>query len=151
MIPKVISVTIDAHQEQVSKIVERYDFLSLPVVDAKGHLSGVITVDDVLDVIRQEGEERLLQMGQAGWEINASFGEYLKARSPWVVLAFIGGALCFSLVYLFGVIKYPHSPIPPLWLVTAFTPMLLSVGATVGGQAATMAVGVIRSNQPGYL
>ena len=147
MVPEVVSVTIDAHQEQVSKIVERYDFLSLPVVDTQGNLSGVITVDDVLDVIRQEAEEDLLQMGQAGWGINVSIGEHLKARSPWVLLAFVGGALCFSVVYLFGFIKYQYSQMAPLWLIAAFTPMLLSLGATVGGQSATVAVGVIRSNK----
>ena len=147
MILEVVSVTIDAHQEQVAKVVERYDFLSLPVVDAQGNLSGVITVDDVLDVIRQEAEEDLLQMGQAGWGIDVSIGEHLKARWPWVALAFIGGTLCFSVVYLFGFIKYQYSQVASLWLVAAFIPMLLSLGATVGGQAATIAIGVIRSNK----
>ncbi len=142
MTPEVISTTMDAHQEQVAEIVERYDFLSLPVVDAQRKLIGVITVDDVLDVIREEAEEDLLQMGQAGGSIHLPFKEHLKARFPWIVLAFASGALCFSVVYLFG-----DPPISSFWLIAAFTPMLLSLGATVGGQSTTVALGVIRSTK----
>ena len=146
MIVEVVSVPIEADQEQVARVVERYDFLSLPVVGDQGKLSGIITVDDVIDVIRREAEEGLLQMGQAGWGVNVSIGELLKARWPWVLVAFFGGSICFAIVYLFKFIKDPQSPTPPLWLIAAFTPMLLSLGSTIGGQAATMAVGTIRSN-----
>lgn len=144
MVSEVVSVTIEADQELVAQTVEKYDFLSLPVVDDQGQLSGVITVDDVIDVIRQQAEEDLLQMGQAGWGIHISIKEHLKARWPWAFLSFIGGTLCFAVVDLFLLIKGQHSS--PLWLMVAFTPMLLSLGSTVGGQAATIAVGAIRSN-----
>src|SRR5690606_3664867 len=74
MTTNVVSVPLETDQVDVSKIVERYDFLSVPVVDENNTLMGVITVDDVIDVIREEAQENLLAMGL----VSASDDE-----SPW--------------------------------------------------------------------
>jgi magnesium transporter len=147
MIVDVVSVSVDTQQEEVAKMVERYDFLAMPVVDNSNRLVGVITVDDVIDVIREEAEEDLLAMGQAGWELDASTFEHFRARAPWLILAFAGGALCFSIVYFFGYLENRHAQVGVLWLVSAFIPLLLAVGSTVGGQAATVSVSVLRSRR----
>lgn len=147
MFTDVISVRVDTDQDDVANIVEKYDFLALPVVDGNNELVGVITVDDVIDVIRESAEEDLLAMGRAGWGVSVSFLDHLKARLPWVCLAFLGGSLCFSLVYLFGRSSNTGSELGSLWLITAFIPLILSLGATTGSQAATVVVGAIRSGR----
>ncbi len=147
MFTDVISANVTTHQEEVAKIVERYDFLSLPVVDGNNMLVGVITVDDVIDVIREEAAEDLLAMGRAGWGVDVSTFEHFKARFPWVLLAFFGGVLCFSIVYLFRDSGLDPMLSVDLWLIAAFLPLILSLGATTGSQAATVAVGAIRAGQ----
>lgn len=144
----VISVTTDTPQDEVARLVEKYDFLSLPVVGTEGELVGVITVDDVIDVIREEAEEDLLAMGRAGWSDDESLWGALKSRFPWVLLTFIGGALCYGLIaYATRDVTLADGGVTIWSLVAAFTPMILSMGATVGNQSATVAVGAIRSGQ----
>jgi magnesium transporter len=147
MYTDVISVTVDTEQEKVAKVVEHYDFLSVPVVDQSNHLVGVITVDDIIDVIREEAEENLLTMGQAGLGIDSSTLERLSARLSWLMLALSGGLVCFSIVYYFGLHLTVQEESRILWTVAAFIPVLLSIGATIGSQAATVTVGALMSSQ----
>ncbi|NQZ00106.1 MAG: magnesium transporter [Bdellovibrionales bacterium] len=147
MFPEVISVNVETHQEEVSKVVEKYDFLSLPVVDGNNELVGLITVDDVIDVIREEAEEDLLAMGRAGWGLNVSTFEHFKARLPWLFFAYGGGAACFAIVYFLAALPaQAEKSLNEIWLVAAFIPVLLSMGATSGSQAATVAVGNLRAS-----
>ena len=145
---EVFSVSLDVYQEEVAKTVERYDFLSLPVVDNNNKLVGVITVDDILDVIREQAEEDLLSMGQAGWEVDASVKEHFKARLPWLLFAFTAGVGCFSIVYFFGS-RSAVGIMERLWLVAAFIPMLLALGGTSGSQAVTVSLGALRAGYSG--
>ncbi|MBT4762249.1 MAG: magnesium transporter [Bdellovibrionaceae bacterium] len=139
----VISVPLDMSQTEVARIVERYDFLSIPVVNGNNHLEGVITVDDVIDVIREEAEEDLLAMGQAGLEVSASVLEHFKARAPWIVFSYFGGILSLALVsYIKADIGANESWLG-LWGVIGFLPLVLSVGATVGNQTSTIIVSAI--------
>lgn len=144
MTTEVVSVTLDTPSEDVAKIVERYDFLSLPVVDNNNKIEGVITVDDVIDVIREEAEEDLLALGQAGWDLDLPTLGHFRARLPWLLLAFIAGTICFSLVYFFGLIQHPNG-VDRLWLIAAYIPLLLALGGTTGSQSATVAVSALRA------
>lgn len=144
MYKDVISVQVNTHQEEVASTVERYDFLALPVVDGNNHLEGVITVDDVIDVIREEAEEDFLAMGRAGWGVEESIIDHIKARLPWVFLSFLGGVTCFLIVFSNRPIGDSFSP---LWYLASLLPLLLSVGATSGGQAAAVSVGHVRSGR----
>jgi magnesium transporter len=145
MYTDVISVSVDTRQEQVAKVVEHYDFLSVPVVDSNNHLMGVITVDDILDVIREEAEENILTIGQAGLGMEASTFERLKARSPWIVLALAGGLVCFFIGHYFGKSLNPELLDIGLWSVAMFIPVLMSLGSTMSSQSATVIVGALRT------
>lgn len=147
MFTDVVSARVDTDQDEVAKVVEKYDFLALPVVDGNNELVGVITVDDVIDVIRESAEEDLLAMGRAGWGVSVSFVDHLKARWPWVALAFVGGLFCFSLIFIFAKMSNTGSDVGSLWLITAFIPLLLGLGATTGSQSSTVIVGAIRSGR----
>lgn len=142
MTTSVISLSLDTDQEDVAKTVEKYDFLSVPVVDDNNELMGVITVDDVIDVIREEAEEDILAMGQAGWGVDVSTWEHFIARLPWLILAFIGGGICFAIVYLYGMQK--KEDIALYWVMISSIPLLLSLGAVASGQSSTLIVSAIR-------
>ena len=149
MFPDVISVTVDTDKQDVAKVVERYDYLSIPVVDSNNTLVGVITVDDVIDVIREEAQEDLLSMGRAGYDIDASVFEHIKARLPWVVFAYIGGVLSFLMIYFLAPLGLSVQPNEPILLLSAFIPLILTMGATSGSQSVTIAVGAIKANKVG--
>ncbi|NCN39635.1 magnesium transporter, partial [bacterium] len=118
--------------------------LALPVVDGNNHLEGVITVDDVIDVIREEAEEDFLAMGRAGWGVEESLIDHVKARLPWVFLSFLGGVTCFLIIFSN---RPATGTFSPLWYLASLLPMLLSLGATTGGQAAAVSVGHVRSGR----
>ena len=147
MQPDVVSVPLDMDQEEVAQVVERYDFLSIPVVDGSNIFTGVVTVDDILDVIREEAEGDLLKMGQAGYDVDATVFEHFKVRLPWLVLAFIGGGICFSIIYYSQIYKSLEGALKDSWMFAAFLPLLLTLGATAGNQSVAVSVGAIRSNK----
>jgi magnesium transporter len=146
MHPSVISVKVDTDQEQVAQTVERYDFLSIPVVDDNNKLVGVITVDDVIDVIREEAAQDLLAMGQAGWGLDMSLYEHFIARLPWQLVAFLAGSICFFMISAYGGRYSPDFSLNSVWALTAYIPLLLAIGAMVGNQSATVMVGALQTN-----
>ena len=146
----VITVDVEETQQNVAKLVERYDFLSVPVVDSSNKLVGVITVDDVIDVIREEAEEDLLAMGRVWTDLGASLPEQLRQRLPWQFLTF--GASCgtFALIYLLAQRIGTQLELGMSWIVLAFIPMILALGGTVGSQSVTMSVGALRAGKYDY-
>ena len=78
----VITVDIATDQNEVAKIVEKYDFLSLPVINKKRELVGVITVDDVIDVIREEAAEDIQAMGMGGADLDESYWTHINPGFP---------------------------------------------------------------------
>lgn len=143
MIRDIISVTTETNQVEVANIVEHYDFLAVPVVDNQFHLVGVITVDDVIDVIREEAQEDLLAMGQVSAGGDLSFFGHFRSRFPWLVFTFIGGILCVLIVEMF----LPTAEKNGYWSLTAFLPLLLAMCSTAGNQAATVTVEAILSGR----
>ena len=100
MTKETIDVSVTTSSQEVAKLVERYDFLSLPVTDHNNILLGAITVDDVIDVIREEAKEELLAMGQIGHARRGGFKSQIGLYS-WIALAFVIGLFCsFWLLYL---------------------------------------------------
>src|SRR5690606_23584717 len=91
----VISVTTDVDQEEVARIMQRYDLVALPVVDRQGRLVGRITIDDVVDVIREEAEEDLQLMSgvSGGEEHTASVLRISRGRLPWLLTGLAGAGL----------------------------------------------------------
>ncbi len=140
---EIISVDLNTDQEEVARIVERYDFLSLPVVNESQKLEGVITVDDVIDVIRAEGADDFLAMGRASDMDDEGFLASVTSRLSWLIFSFIGGGLCFLLIRLLGY-TFDNNQ---LLTIAAMIPLLLSLGATSGGQSATVAVGLLNAGK----
>ncbi|MCK6531158.1 magnesium transporter [Myxococcota bacterium] len=136
MNPDVISVRPDVHQGEVARVVERYDLLAVPVVDEYGRLVGIVTVDDVIDVLREEANEDIMKMAgaRAGDDDPESGPTWrsLRARAPWLGISLVGGLL--AAVAIAGY----RTRIEQIALLAAFVPVVLGIGGSVGTQSAAV-------------
>jgi magnesium transporter len=139
----VISVNIATDQNEVARVVEKYDFLSLPVIDENNDLVGVITVDDVIDVIREEAAEDIQAMGMGGAGLDESYWTHIRARVPWLSLALSGGVLCFFI--LWTTLK-PFQIDPTLMSAICLLPLTFFLVSTLSSQTVTMLVSFLRTH-----
>jgi magnesium transporter len=144
----VVFVRVDTDQEEVAEVVSRYDLVAVPVVDAQNRLLGIIDVDDVVDVIREEATEDILKMAGAGEELaeSRSFVASLRVRWRWLMAAALGGT-----VAAFSVSGYDAvlAQVPAL---AFFMPVVAGMGGNVGMQSSTivvrgLAVGFVESER----
>jgi magnesium transporter len=136
MVANPIRVSTDTDQEEVARLVARYDLLALPVVDATNRLLGVITVDDVIDVLREEATEDMLKMaGTTVEEVtqpNPVRGAWI--RFPWLAASFVGGIFGIMLLDRFeGVLATTVQ-------LAFFMPIILGMGGNVASQCAMIVV-----------
>lgn len=137
-ITDIISVNINQDQEDVASLAARYNLLAIPVVDESSELVGIITIDDVIDVIREEATEDILKMAgadESAFEDSSSWSNFLT-RAPWLFATWIGG---LSAGLLIGVFEHQLDPKIALSLAT-FIPIVLGMGGNVGTQTATIMV-----------
>ncbi|MES2640904.1 MAG: magnesium transporter [Myxococcota bacterium] len=133
-------IAVDAHtdQEEVARIAGRYDLLAVPVVDDQRRLLGIVTVDDVIDVIREEAAEDMLLMAGVGEEpADSGAGNRLSnasRRLPWLLLTLLGGVIISEIIRQFnGVLSADL-------ILAGFIPMLTGMSGNVGIQSATLTV-----------
>ena len=137
MVRQVHSVRPETDQEEVAQIVAQYNYLAVPVIDTHNHLLGIVTVDDVVDVIREEATEDFLQMAGAGKDreiLLKSSWENAKARIPWLFASWIGGIIAATII---GSFEYMLKNIIAL---TAFIPIIIGMGGNIGTQSSTIIV-----------
>lgn len=140
---KVLTVRVDQDQEEVAKTVSKYDLMAIPVIDQERRLVGVITVDDVIDVLEEEATEDALRMSAVtpdeedpgASDFSASIWRLVKPRLPWLV------ALLFLEVVSGKVVEHFQTNIPAatLTLLTIF----ITTMAGESGNAATQALAVV--------
>jgi len=132
----VISVHTDTDQEEVAKIVARYDILAVPAVDNTNRLVGIITVDDVIDIIREEATEDILKMAGAGEEFveTKSVFKSTKIRLPWLFASCLGGIVAFFVITRF------EASLNKLAYLAAFIPVIMGMGGNIGTQSSTIVV-----------
>lgn len=137
MVKRVHTVRSETDQEDVAQIVAQYNYLAVPVIDSDNHLLGIVTVDDVVDVIREEATEDFLQMAGAGKDreiLLKSSWENAKARLPWLFASWIGGIIAASII---GKFEYMLESIIAL---AAFIPVIIGMGGNIGTQSSTIIV-----------
>jgi magnesium transporter len=137
MITDVFSVRTDMDQEEVARIVEKYNILAIPVVDEMNSLKGIITVDDIIDVIRQEATEDIYKMAGASEE-ELLYGykafKIARLRLPWLLVNLFGGVATGYLMWVFKV------TLKEVIALITFIPVITGMGGNVGGQSATIMV-----------
>jgi magnesium transporter len=132
----VVSVDVHTDQEEVARLVARYNILAIPVVDESNMLVGMVTVDDVIDVIREEATEDMFRMAGATPEAfqDESLFTSAKSRMPWLLASFIGGIGSMLIISGF------EEEIATIAALAAFIPITLGMGGNIGTQAATIVV-----------
>lgn len=136
MVQSVVRTQIDSSPEEVAQLVSKYDLLSMPVVDTQNRLVGVVTVDDVLDVIQEQAEEDLLHL--AGVDISERVTtrarESWRTRFPWLAVNLVTAFIASSVVRFF-------EPAIQKWTaLAAFMPIVAGMGGNAGTQTLTVFV-----------
>lgn len=138
----IISVKTDEPAESVARIMQKYDLVAIPVVDSLGRLAGRITIDDVVDVIREEAERDYQMMSGISQDVETSdsIWSQTKARLPWLIIALFGG-----MVSAYMISRYEAEI--ALFPVTAmFIPVITAMGGNVGIQSSAIVVQGLASN-----
>lgn len=132
MLPEVIAVPVTIDQEELAELVSKYDFSVMPVVDAAGVLIGVVTVDDVLDVIQEEATEDIQRLG--GSEpleqpyFTVSIGRMARKRFVWLLLLFVASTLTGSVVNNYRALTVEFDAL------LIFVPLIIGTGGNAGSQ-----------------
>ena len=133
----VISVTVDMDQEEVARQVASYNLLAIPVIDKDNKLVGIITVDDVVDVIREEATEDMLKMAGAIEEDSVSKSSSVasaKHRLPWLFTNLVGSLFSGAILWEF---RYT---IQEAVAIVSFIPVIAAMGGNVGLQSSTLII-----------
>ncbi len=145
----VISVTTDTDQEEVAHIVSQYNLLAVPVVDATFKLVGIVTVDDIIDVLREEATEDFLQMAGAGKEqeiLLKPLHKKIMLRAPWLFASWIGGVGAMLIINSF------QGELQRVLALASFIPIIAGMGGNIATQSSTiivrgLATGRVNMNQ----
>ena len=137
MTTDVFSVLTSMDQEEVAKIVARYDILAVPVVNEINQIVGIVTVDDVIDIFREEATEDILKMAGVGGEEFVETQSVIRStriRLPWLFASCIGGIIAFFIIGHF------EGSLKKLAYLAAFIPVILGMGGNIGTQTSTIVV-----------
>ena len=137
MIKDIHAVTSDTDQEEVAKIVAQYNYLALPVVNKQNKFLGIVTIDDIVDIIRQEASEDFLQMAGVGKDreiLLKSPLENAQSRAPWIFASLIGGICAAAIIESFDEL------LKEMIVLAAFIPVIIGMGGNIGTQSSTIVV-----------
>lgn len=140
MYERVISVPADMDQEEVASVIERYDFVAVPVVDHKNRLLGIVTVDDVLDVIFHEAGEDLAKLSatsQKAVDLRTSPLQGARRRLPWLLLLLVIGILTGSIVSRY------EDTLKRVVALAFFMPMIAGMTGNTGTQSLAIVIRTI--------
>jgi magnesium transporter len=133
---KINSVGVDEEQEEVANMMEKYDIVAMPVVDELGRLQGRITIDDVVDVIKEEAERDYALASGISGDVDSSDTVFklTRARLPWLLIGLLGGVLGARVIELYecDLQLYPE--------MAFFIPLIAAMGGNAGVQSSAIIV-----------
>jgi magnesium transporter len=135
---RVVSVRDDLDQEAVARVIAEHDLHAVPVVDADGRMKGIVTVDDIVDVVQNEATEDIQKLG--GMEaldspyLRTPLLEMVRKRAGWLVVLFLG-----ELLTTWAMASY-EDDIARAVVLALFVPLIISSGGNVGSQASTLII-----------
>lgn len=138
MTENVVSVRATDDQEEVARTIAKYDFSAVPVVDEHGNLVGVVTVDDVVDVVIEEATEDAHRMGavspiEEGY-FDVNLWRAFRSRVGWLILLFVGGFLTATVMEQF------QGDLRRVVELAVFVPLIISAGGNAGSQSASLVI-----------
>lgn len=133
---EVISVVVDEDQAHIAHVITQYDFLALPVVDYSHRLAGIVTVDDIIDVISEEATEDMLRMAGVNPDamLEPTSSGNLRHRLPWLSVSWLGGLLASY------VIDINEETLSSMVMLAAFFPIIIGMGGNAATQSLAVAV-----------
>lgn len=133
---RVISVSVHTDQEEVARVIERYDFLAVPVVESNGVLVGIVTVDDVIDVVIREATEDIQMMSASGKTIDFDTKAHTAAfrRLPWLILLLFIGVFSGTIIARF------EETLDRVVALAFFMPMIAGMTGNTGTQSLAVVV-----------
>ncbi|HLR53166.1 MAG TPA: magnesium transporter [Pseudogracilibacillus sp.] len=133
---RVVSVHDDLDQEEVGLIIQKYDLLAVPVISKHNRLLGIVTVDDVMDILEEETTEDFGEISatKGATDINISPFEAAKRRSPWIVMLMVLGMITGSVIDQF------EETLESVFALAFFIPMIMDSGGNVGTQSLAVSV-----------
>ena len=135
-------IPADMDQEEVSILFRRYGMVSAPVIDEHGRLIGMITIDDIIDVIDEEAEEDLMALAGVGdTNVRSSLIETLQGRSSWLLINLVTAIVASAVIGLFD------ATIERLVALAVLMPIVASMGGNAGTQTVTVAVRALALRQ----
>lgn len=141
-IPKVDYVKVDTKDTDVARIMQKYDLEAIPVVDELGRLVGRITIDDIVDVIKDEADKDYQLAAGISQDVEAddSIVDLTRARLPWLVLALLGGFVTVKVMGIFDDALSSHGEL------FFFTPLIAAMAGNVGVQSSAIIVQGLANN-----
>lgn len=132
----VVSVPVDMDQEEVSLVFQKYGFLTIPVVDANDRMLGIVTIDDIISIVQEEGTEDIYLLGglSEGEKVEDGLLISVKKRLPWLMLNLGTAILASFMVSLF------EGTIAKAVTLAAFMPIVAGMGGNAGTQTLTLIV-----------
>ncbi len=123
-------------REEVAKLVSRYDYLAVPVVDDDNKMVGIVTVDDVIDVLHDSATEDILRMAGVGEDFveTQTIFRGTRIRLPWLFASFLGGVAAFFIIGGF------EESLTQYTSLAAFIPVIMGMGGNIGTQSSTIVV-----------
>lgn len=135
MSTRVVSCETDTDQEEVAKIIKKYDFLALPVT-VQGRLVGIVTVDDVMDVLEEETEEDFGEISAVRGSLDANISSFAAARkrAPWILILMFLGLITAEVIGQF------EETLSTVILLAVFIPLIMDSAGNTGTQALAVVV-----------
>lgn len=136
MVQNVIKIPVDMDQEEVSNLFQKYGYMAMPVVDGEDHMLGVITMDDIIEVMSDEHTEDLYRLAglDEEEEVDGTILDSIKSRLPWLLVNLVTAILASSTVRLFDM------TISKVVALAAFMPIVAGMGGNAGTQTLTLIV-----------
>jgi magnesium transporter len=139
MNPNIVSVPVESDQEEVTRLVAKYDLLALPVVDRHHRIIGIITVDDIIDVVQEEATEDAHKMGAVEPldqpYILTPFWTLIRARAPWLIVLFVAVLATRNVLE-----HYSKVDLAAAAMLMWFVPLIAASGGNSGSQSATLVI-----------
>lgn len=142
MTVNLVMIPAEMHAAEVSNIADKYDLVALPVVDIKKRLLGRITIDDIVDFLREEADKDYQMISGISDDVEASDSVWklTKARLPWLLIGLLGGIMGAQVIGLYEVDLQEHAT------MAFFIPLIAAMGGNVGVQSSSIVVQAIAKN-----
>jgi magnesium transporter len=135
---RVITVRDDLDQEEVANVIAENDLMAVPVVNAQGQLQGIVTIDDVVDVVREEATEDIQKIGGSAAldapYLETSIYQLVSKRAVWLSVLFVGE------MFTATALGYFENEISKAVVLALFIPLIISSGGNAGSQASTLVI-----------